>query len=462
MFLRLRFHPVSVYEWQRRSEKEKRLADSIDTIISGFSEHKVDQETFAFYPAKPFDEIMYNKFWPVSGEADQEAIFKQHCSGIKLAPTAIFTHVKPAMLKRRSKDIASSGIEAGEPWFSNQDKPPRKEKLNTFYKALCECGDLQSIDQLLTENIHIYSFRPFLKSNVLLWTELLQKYARIDGGGTRLRPELIKAYSNDNTIGFAMAHAPKDLNPTLSQFVSFCWYYPDNDMCTRGNSHIYMNQYPTRGSDGFEPNINMSLLESVSIMLGKNKRETARSFVFYVYAILCSQVYLDEFEGALFTVNQSDKRARVPIVKDKETFDKIVEYGIRLAELEKIDYEPENILGYDYDSLIEKIPSGFKLSNSIHPFDEENESLVLTDGRDKIKVYCPVELQHLNISGYDVIKSVWLKFNSYNFTHCEFTKADMKALLDFLNTIEMHSKIVAELDDEVRSILHGDTDLLIP
>lgn len=458
----LESYHFSDYSNGYRSEKEKRLADSIDTIISGFSEHKVDQETFAFYPAKPFDEIMYNKFWPVSGEADQEAIFKQHCSGIKLAPTAIFTHVKPAMLKRRSKDIASSGIEAGEPWFSNQDKPPRKEKLNTFYKALCECGDLQSIDQLLTENIHIYSFRPFLKSNVLLWTELLQKYARIDGGGTRLRPELIKAYSNDNTIGFAMAHAPKDLNPTLSQFVSFCWYYPDNDMCTRGNSHIYMNQYPTRGSDGFEPNINMSLLESVSIMLGKNKRETARSFVFYVYAILCSQVYLDEFEGALFTVNQSDKRARVPIVKDKETFDKIVEYGIRLAELEKIDYEPENILGYDYDSLIEKIPSGFKLSNSIHPFDEENESLVLTDGRDKIKVYCPVELQHLNISGYDVIKSVWLKFNSYNFTHCEFTKADMKALLDFLNTIEMHSKIVAELDDEVRSILHGDTDLLIP
>lgn len=458
----LESYHFSDYSNGYRSEKEERLADSIDAIISGFSEYKVDQETFAFYPAKPFDEVMYNKFWPVSGEADQEAIFKQHCSGIKLAPTAIFTHVKPAMLKRRSKDIASSGIEAGELWFSNQDKPPRKEKLNTFYKALCECGDLQSIDQLLTENIHIYSFRPFLRSNVLLWTELLQKYARIDGGGTRLRPELIKAYSNNNTIGFAMAHAPKDLNPTLSQFVSFCWYYPDNDMCTRGNSHIYMNQYPTRGSDGFEPNINMSLLESVSIMLGKNQRETARSFVFYVYAILCSQVYLDAFEGALFTVNQSDKRARVPIVKDKETFDIIVEYGIRLAELEKIDYEPENILGYDYDSLIEKIPSGFKLSNSIHPFDEENESLVLTDGRDKIKVYCPVELQHLNISGYDVIKSVWLKFNSYNYTHCEFTKADMKALLDFLNTIEMHSKIVAELDDEVRSILHGDTDLLIP
>ena len=445
-----------------REKKESKLADSLDKIIASFTDHSINTDTFAFCPSKPFDEELYNKFWPVSGDSNQKSIFKNHCSGIKLAPTAIFTHVKPAMLKRRSKDIFSGGIEAGEPWFSNQDKPPREEKLKTFYKALYECGDLQSIDRVLTENIHTYSFRPFLRSNVLLWTDLLHKYARIDGGGTRLRPELIKAYSNDNTIGFAMAHAPKDLNPSLSQFVSFCWYYPDNDMCTRGNSHIYMNQFPLDNSDRFDLNVNEALLSTVSEIIGKCKDETAKCFVFYVFAILSSQVYLDEFEGALFTVNQSDKRARVPVVSDKKTFERIVKYGERLAALEKKDYKPENILGYDYDSLMERVPTGFKLSNSTHPLDEENELLILTDGIKEIKVNCPIELQHLNISGYDVIKSVWLKFNSYDYTHCDFSKNDMKSLLDFLNSLKIHSMIVAELDDEVRTILRKDTDLLVP
>lgn len=450
------------YSDGNHAEKEAKLTEGVDGIINSFSDHNISLDTFAFIPSKPFDEKLYNKFWPVSGSDGQQAIFKQHCSGIKLAPTALFTHVKAAMLKRRSKDIATGGQESGDPWFANQDKPPKEEKLKAFQNALNECGGLQNIDQLLIRNIHPYSFRPYLRSNVLLWTELLQKYARIGGGGTRLRPELIKAYSDENTVGFAMAHAPKDLNPTLSQFVSFCWYYPDNDMCTRGNSHIYMNQYPCSDAERMDNNITPELLESVSDLIQKNKRDTAKDLVFYTYAILCSQVYLDKFEGALFTLNQSDKRARVPIVNGKDLFDDIVDIGRKLALLERADYVPENLLGFDYDSLIGKVPSGFKLVNSVHPFDEEKELLILTDGRTEIKVYCPAALQKLNISGYDVVKSVWLKFNSYNFTHCEFTKDDMRSLLDFLNTIETHTRIVAEIDEKVRPILHNEIELLVP
>lgn len=458
----IRTYRFADYSNAYRAEKEVMLGDDIANSLLRFTENEISQDTYAFVPSKPFDEELYSRFWSVSGSAGQKAIFKQHCSGIKLAPTAMFTHVKAAMLKRRSKDIASGGADAGNPWFVNQDRPPKEAKIQAFQAALNDCGGLQAIDQMLSDNIHRYTFRPYLQSNVLLWIELLQKYSTLEGGGTRLRPEIIKAYSDNNTVGFAMAHAPKDLNPTLSQFVSFCWYYPDNDMCTRGNSHIYMNQYPSSGAEGMENNISEELLDIVSHILQKSKNETARALVFYVYAILCSQVYLDEFEGALFTVNQSDKRARVPIVASKEIFETIVAFGEELAELEKADYVPSNILGYDYESLMDKISSGFKLSNSTHPFDEENELLILTDGKTQVKVYCPVALQKLNISGYDVIKSVWLKFHSYNFTHCEFTKTDMKDLLNFLNTIETHSRIVAELDDAVRAVLQTPDGLVIP
>ena len=102
-----------------------------------------------------------------------------------------------------------------------------------------------------------------------------------------------------------------------------------------------------------------------------------------------------------------------------------------------------------------QVPSGFHLKTSAHPFDAEKEQLLLTDGTNTIAISCPLSLQRLNISGYDVIKAVWLKFNSYNFTHCDFTKDDMKRLLDFLNTIATHEKYVCELDELIAPILNG-------
>ena len=444
-----------------RMEKEALLSASIEDIILRFAEHPLDLDTYAFMPTRPFDTAAYSRFWPVSGENGQQAIFVNHCSGIKLAPTAMFTHVKAPMLKRRSREIAITDITSSKAWFSGQDRPPKDEKISAFHDALNRCGDTASMDRLITDNTHIYSFRPYMRSNVLLWKELLQQYARVGGGGTRLRPEIIKAYSNPDTVGFAMAHAPKDLNPTLSQFVSFCWYYPDNDMCTRGNSHIYMNQYAV-GDFGMINNISPTVLEPIADMLEKDGRETAKDIVFYAYAVLCSQVYLDEFEGALFTVNQTDKRARIPIVQDKDVFARLAQLGQTLALLERADYQPENLLGYDYDELMQAVPPGFRLTNSSDPFDSENEQLILTDGNTRISVNCPLELQKLNISGYDVIKSVWLKFHSYGFTHCDFTRGDMKELLDFLNTLCQHTRIVAQIDEVVRNILDGGVDLLLP
>ena len=173
-------------------------------------------------------------------------------------------------------------------------------------------------------------------------------------------------------------------------------------------------------------------------------------------------MYLDEFEGALFTVNQSDKRARVPVVADRDVFMQVVSLGEQLAQLERADYVPANLLNYDYEAIISQIPAGFHLRNVTHPFDEENEQLILTDGRTEIRVDCPIALQTLNISGYDVVKNVWLKFHSYDFTHCDFTVNDMRDLLNLLNTLEMHTRLVAQIDDVVATILNGCIPMIQP
>ncbi len=444
-----------------RTQKDEMLKKEKDVIWELFKEYEISLDTYSFIPARPFNKDLYNKFWAISGETAQKAIFKQHCSGIKLAPTAIFTHNKKPMLKRRSKEIAQKGVEAAHEWLSKQDRPPKEDKITAFQNALKNCGGIGNIEQLMDKRIKTYAFRPFMTSNVLLWKELLQSY-KAGGGGTRLRPEIVTAFEDKETIGFAMAHAPKDLNPALSQFVSFCWYYPDNDMCTRGNSHIYMNQYVSGKSGGLQGNIDNALNERISKLIDMDAKRAAKELVFYVYAILCSQAYLDEFEGALFTVNQSDKRARVPIVDNAEIFKRLCELGKELAELEKADYRPENLLEFDYNFIKAQIPKGFHLANLVHPFDEENEKLVLTDGKTEIKISCPIELQKLNISGYDVVKNVWLKFNSYNYTHCDFTREDAGRLLDFLNILVTHRMVVDKIDDIVIQILSEKIDLIEP
>ena len=442
-----------------RSEKLRNLGESVPVILNAFHEYPLNINTFSFAPSNPFNQELYDKFWAISGTSSQKAVFINHCSGIKVAPTAMFTHIKSAMLKRRSKQIAEKGVSAAREWFEKQNRPPTDEKVAAFQSALRKRGDSFSIDRFLTENIKIYTFRPFLTAHVLLWTDLLRQFGK--NGGARIRQEIIDAYADKNTVGFAMAHAPKDLNPTLSQFVSFCWYYPDNDMCTRGNSHIYMNQFPEKKTGRLLQNVNPELLSFTARLLNVDESQAAKNMVFYCFAVLCSQVYLDEFEGALNTVNQSDNRARIPIVKDAEVFSRLVFLGERLAELEKADYVPENRLGYDYKALMNRVPPDFHLVCSSHPFDEGNELLILSNGNIKIPLHCPLSLQNLNISGYDVIKNCWLKFYSYDFSHCSFTPEDMRKLLHFLNILSTHACYVSKVDNIIHQVLSGEVDLLL-
>lgn len=425
--------------------KNQALREPITECIKRFTKSALKEKTFAFVPTKAFDEPFYAKFWPVSSEKGEKAVFKQHCSGVKLAPTALFTHVNRGALKRRSKDIAEGGVIGAAEWFQKQDKPPSDEKIEAFQNAL-KSKNVGQIDMLFDMKIRPYVFRPFVYSNVLMWGELLDEYAKIGGGGTRLRPELQKTFLNGGAFGFAMAHAPKDLNPTLSQFVSFCWDLPDNDMCTRGNSHIYLNRYYSKDEKKVIPNIDADLVSAVGAMLGCDADKASQEIVYYTYATLCSQVYLDEFEGALFTTNQSDSRARVPYCADKNTFTELSKLGFELANLERSDASVDNVLKYNFSDLAKKLPDDFKLNASATWFDEEKELLYLSDGKVELAIPCPLSIQKLNISGYDVLKSAWLKFNSYNFTHIVFDENDLKRLLNLLNILAVRQKKIAKID----------------
>jgi hypothetical protein len=173
-------------------------------------------------------------------------------------------------------------------------------------------------------------------------------------------------------------------------------------------------------------------------------------------------VYLEEFYGALFVVNQSEDRARIPITSDRTAFLALSGLGERIANLEKNHVTVENVLGLDYDGLLNQLPADFHLEHSRSknktPYDELHECLILRDEqrRAQITVPCPAVIQRFTVAGYNVIKDCWLKFHSYRFTHCSFTRDDFKELLDLLNKIQLQMEYVREVDDIVHRIINGD------
>ncbi len=451
----------------KRNIKEAILDQSIDETFNLFETFQVSDSMYSFLPTRPFNQELYSSFWPISSENNKPAVFLNQCSGAKMAPTALLTHVKQPMLKRRSKEIANDGKDKADEWIGGQDKKVVDDKIIAFQKALKTCSTRQQLDDVLNENIIPCSFRPFVNSNALLWERIFEYQAGVGGGGARIRPEIKAVYSLNDTVGFSLAHAPKDLDENLGQFASFCWYFPDNDLSRRGNGHIYLNQY-IRDPQSKEviTNINSNLLTHLQNLTGLSSEELAKKMVFYSYAVFCSQVYLEEFYGALFVVNQSESRARIPIVSDSTAFAKFAELGEELAELEKNGTNVDNILNYEYDDLLSKITSDFHLehsrSASKNPYDEENELLLLRDEitGSVIEIYCPAALQRFTVSGYNVIKDCWLKFHSYRFTHCSFTETDFKELLDLLNKIAKQMQIVADIDELMHSIVDGTIPLI--
>ena len=452
---------------ERRCEKEAILRGSIDEIFNRFETFPISEAMYSFMPTRPFNEQLYAQFWPISTETGVPGVFINQCSGAKMAPTALLTHVKKPILKRRSREIASEGITKAQEWIGRQDKAVLDDKIVAFQNALNTCASRQELDSILNENIKPCSFRPFVNSNALLWKTVFDYQAGVGGGGARVRPEIKAVYDLPDTVGFSLAHAPKDLNESLGQFTSFCWYFPDNDLSRRGNGHIYLNQYiRDPNNHAVTNNINQDLIEHFSLGADLDASECAKKMVFYAYAVFCSQVYLEEFYGALFVVNQSERRARIPIPVDADVFLHLAELGERLALLERNNVEVDNILGYNYDEILDQLWTGFHLEHSRsaakNPFDEENNQFIVKDevtGND-IRIHCPVSLQRFTISGYNVIKDCWIKFHSYRFTHCNFTREDLKDLLDLFNKIAAQMRIVSKIDEVIHSIVNGEIALM--
>jgi len=426
-----------------------------------FNPLTIDASAPIFRPVKPFDLESYRKYWALYPEHQEPEdgecyIFARHCSGLKLAPSSIFVHTNRSLLIRKLQDISNLSLgldKITERWFTQQSRPPSDEKLSEKVRA--KMGQIQNDGT----SIKCYSYRPFTTVWALISEPLLRELASVGGGGTRYRPEVLSAFNNSATIGFAVAPAPKDLGDKLHRFVSFCWNLPDNDLCRRGNAHVFCNLFPEYKE--MKSDWNSQPIDNISPMLLKelnaNFQVTTDEIVYYVYAILCSDAFLEKFEGALFHVAGAEQRPRIPIAKERDWFVSISSKGKKLAELEKEDSTIK--VCPEFEALIALFDRPFSLT--AYQIDEDLERLeLISEGASIIKI-SPVSraILRFDVSGYNVL-SQWLKLRTHCYKRTKFDEDDYRALLQLLSKISEQLKIIADLDNDVKKLISGEISLL--
>lgn len=431
-----------------------------------FSQCNLDEETSAFRPGRNgYDRNLYSRFWavhsadpkgPVAGE---RCVFSRHCSGIKLAPTTLFVHSSKPLLKRRSieiADLAKSYIDVKEKWFSGQRKLPSESKLTADVRR--RLGKAARRD----DSYRRYAFRPFLPMHLLLDNELLRLMAMLGGGGTRLRPEVVAAYNQPETVGIAIAPSPIDIGQDLHRFATFCWDMPDNDLCSRGNSHVFCSHFPENKPAGrrtWDPtsknNINEALLVAIQ---GVRPDTTPREVVFYVYAVLCSNALLEAFADAYFTASATENIPRIPIVRDPDAIAKLIALGQEIAEIENpsaklqlIDWVAPLEAAYEKQFNLMKFTVD-DVRCEVRLYSERSDPEVTLNG-------IPQELLQMTVSGYEIV-ACWLKFHSFAYTRTVFTDEEFRDFLRLLSCLDLQSAIIQKIDAVLEHVIAGNIELL--
>lgn len=448
-----------------RETSQSILANRRDYEVM-FDEITPDPENYLkFIPPKPYDREKYSSFWALASTNNSTGtneifVFKRHSSGLKLGITAALIHQDINILKRRTRDLGSriSYDTLIGRWFEGQRKPPTERNLTASIR--------QSINDLISEggdvpNIKRYSYRPFMNLFAFLPEGVLMNMAGSGGGGTRYRPEVLAAYSDPNNFGIAVAPAPVDIGEKLKRFATFSWHIPDNDLCSRGNAHVFCQKFPEykQSQTNWDPipisNINSVLIAELT-NIGANPDTVEKDIVFYVYAVLVSNVYLDEFEGALYST--AGNWPRIPFPSNCDTFEQVSLLGKALAELEKSDGE---IFTPSKDSTFSQF-EGKEFSLKEYKIDNESKTITLVDEENKTYTLTDIDRECLSytVSGYQVILE-WLKRYSSVYLRRKIIYEDFKELFTLIVKIKKQFDLIERIDIQIKSLLEsGDGGLL--
>ena len=452
------------------SRENKRIMLSAErtnsALLSLFAPIEVTATSYSFRPVPSYDKDLYERFWPLHKGASGQTvlgkyIFERHCSGIKLAPSSLFVHTNCASLVRRTREAAIPSFSYSafiKRWYQGQSKPPGRHKLSEKVRQKLRAVAIRSEPYIFD-----YAYRPFVTVSALLYEPVLQMLSHSGGGGTRYRPEILKAFGSSKTFGIAVSPAPKDIGESLHRFVSFCWRHPDNDLAKRGNGRVFCNIFPEnkppkgKWNNALKSNVNPELTRRLLHVTMGDSRSASDLLVFYCYAVLCSDAYLDAFQGALFTLDLAENWPRIPIAASPDLFLTIAKKGKLLAELE--DARKPIVLSNELEAAKTAFPGAFslhgfdvgKVLGQVRLMDDSGVKVVIPGVSDAVISFL--------VSGYYPIQE-WLKIHSWAYSRTDFNESQFSELLMLIQRINAQVALVKAIDEAVRTLLSGEAELM--
>ena len=439
-----------------KPDKVAFLKKAVD--VQQFDRVPASEPEFLFTPSNTYPRRLWDNCWPLHRSGNHEGIFQFHCSAIKLAPTSLLFHTDRQQLMARgmaiSPDQPTDLDRWKEDWFKGQRRPPRLAKLTdevklALHNALCRS----------TVSIVEYSFRPFNEGHAVLDEEVFRALASTDGGGTRARPELLAAYGH-GAVGIAVVPATEDVDEEMSRFVTFAWHLPDNDLAARGSARVYCNIYPSEGAehDSIAGNATADIAKFFNWAPDPHE-----AVLYYTYAIMNSDAYLDTFEGALYRSGNPDVPPRVPIVADIEERQKIADLGRRIAH-----QEATTTLAPEIEQLDIKWPDDvgeFRLDKEgKQNLYSSNGTIVLTgtEGETASITGVPEGVIDLRVAGHNVLKK-WIRERTFPYLRRTFRYEDACDLKSLIQRISAQLDLLGEINLILDPVLaEGEGSLLGP
>lgn len=404
-----------------------------------FEEIQITNEEHKFCVSKEYPKEEWSLFTNVYSTSPEKSIFRSKCSALKLAPSSLLFHTENPILIRRSKELgrATGEIQTQaniDKWYKGQSKPLKINKISHQVKKL--------LISITSNDIQPYTYRPFVVGSVINKDTLFEALENFPNSGTRSRPELRLAFSSPN-IGIALSPSPKDLDSNLHRFVSFIWNLPDNDIVARGNAMIITAKYPENYKEGgseLSTNVNKKFESYL------NEDE----FIFYTYAVLSCDFYLNRYSGVLYSSFNETNPLRIPLTSDESLRGELVSLGRKIALCENF-----------HDPKMDLLSHGTLSTNKIDQFNLSkvkiyNDYIELKSSDNKIVLVKNVnsKVLSLKISGHKVVEK-WLRERTFSYLRRSLNIEDIYALMNLLGRIELQIKLIQETECIVRHMIES-------
>lgn len=443
----------NISEWPR-ADKVAFLKNAVD--LNQFDDVTVSDPEFLFTPSNTYPYALWQKCWPLHRSGGNEGIFRFRCSAIKLAPTSLLFHTDRQQLIARSRGVLShqrTNLATWiDDWFKGQRRPPRLNKLTDEVRSTVAAAASGSADSIID-----YSFRPFNQGYAIVDKGVFSALARAPGDGTRARPELLAAYAH-GAVGIAVVPATEDVDEGMNRFVTFARYLPDNDLAARGSARVYCNFYPSEGSDS-------------STIAGNTTIDIAKLFnwaadpndavLYYTYAVMNSDTYLDTFEGALYRSGNPEAPPRIPVVADREQRRHIADLGSAIAACEESSADVPEIEGLDIewpDDVGE-----FRLDNEgKHKLCSSSRTVVLTgtEGERAVITGVPEGVIELRVAGHNILKK-WIRERTFPYLRRTFRYEDAQDLKLLVQRISAQLDLLSKVNEILDPVLTAGAGALL-